>query len=56
MNDEKPETPQCVICGDGIKPQVNGWAHGHNAAPVRDGQCCDVCNHAVVIPSRLGGA
>jgi len=56
MNDENTETPQCVICGDAIKPQANGWAHGHNAAPVRDGQCCDVCNYAVVIPARIGGA
>lgn len=48
--------PTCVICGDAIKPQANGWAHGHNAAPVRDGQCCDVCNHAVVLPARVGDA
>ena len=48
--------PTCVICGDDIKPQSNGWAHGHNAAPVREGQCCDVCNYAVVIPARIGGA
>lgn len=38
---------KCSICGDFIK------GHGHDARPVNEGTCCDVCNYAVVIPSRL---
>ena len=36
----------CVIC-DG---KVGRYAH--NAAPVRDGECCDDCNYYVVLPER----
>ena len=43
----------CVICGEPIEEQANGWKHGHNAQPVAEGQCCDVCNTHEVIPARV---
>ena len=44
----------CSICEGliDINP-FNGWAYGHNAEPVAKGRCCDSCNDAVVIPSRI---
>ena len=42
----------CVLCGMPIKPQANGWAGGHNAQPIKEGQCCDVC-HPLVITKRM---
>lgn len=38
----------CVICGAPIPDGI-----GHNAAPVKDGRCCDACNTTRVIPERL---
>ena len=29
--------------------QANGWAGGHNAQPLADGQCCSNCNGLVII-------
>ena len=46
-------TAECVICAEPIKPQANGWVHGHNAEPVCSGQCCDECWHEYVLPERL---
>jgi hypothetical protein len=48
----------CVICGGEIKPHYdsNGepyWYGGHNAEPVKEGRCCDVCNEYDVIPTRI---
>ena len=43
----------CVICGDPIDVQLNGWTGGHNAQPVADGQCCSDCNTTYVLPERL---
>lgn len=43
---------QCSICDGPIDVQSNGWAHGHNAQPLADGQCCSSCN-TVVIQQRL---
>jgi len=43
----------CVICKQDIKPNAIGWAHGNNAQPVAEGQCCDECNTGVVVPARL---
>lgn len=40
---------ECVLCGDEIEVQANGWAHGHNAQPLADGQCCSSCNGLVVL-------
>jgi hypothetical protein len=37
---------KCVLCGGLI------IGHGHNAAPVKDGQCCDHCNTYIVLPNR----
>jgi hypothetical protein len=37
---------KCVLCGGLI------IGHGHNAAPVKDGQCCDHCNTYIVLPKR----
>jgi hypothetical protein len=44
---------KCCICSEEIAKQGNGWEHGHNADPVADGRCCDVCNTMSVIPARL---
>ena len=46
----KPET--CVICLGKIEIQSNGWAGGHNAMPVAEGQCCDDC-HGQVLAERF---
>ena len=40
---------ECVLCGDEIEVQANGWSHGHNAQPLADGQCCGSCNMLVII-------
>ena len=37
----------CCICGK----RIDG--HPHNAAPLKDGVCCDECNATKVIPERL---
>lgn len=39
---------QCVLCNEEIEPQANGWAGGHNAQPLAEGQCCDACNFRVI--------
>lgn len=39
----------CVICGKEIE------GYGNNAAPVKDGRCCDDCHYSVVVPARLKG-
>ena len=46
----KPDT--CVICFGEIEVQSNGWAGGHNAMPVAEGQCCDDC-HGQVMAERF---
>ena len=49
---------KCSICEEEIEKKYhNGkmyWDSGHNAQPVNDGRCCDVCNATVVIPARMG--
>ena len=37
---------KCCICGNKI------IGHGHNAQPVQDGNCCDICNQVYVLPAR----
>lgn len=37
----------CCIC----KKEYKEW--GNNAAPIKDGQCCDHCNNTKVVPRRL---
>ena len=39
---------RCCICGD-----IIGDTYGHNAEPVADGRCCDLCNYGAVIPTRM---
>jgi hypothetical protein len=43
----KDAPPQCVICTGPIE------GYGHNAAPVKPGRCCSICNDIHVIPARL---
>ena len=48
----------CCICGGIVEAHTkpNGevyWSGGHNALPVKDGRCCDMCNTLVVIPARI---
>ena len=43
----------CVLCNEVIKPDPDGWAGGHNAQPVKDGQCCGDCNNNKVLPARI---
>ena len=40
---------RCCICGE----VITGMYAGHNAKPVADGRCCDLCNTLSVIPTRL---
>ena len=50
---------KCSVCKNNIEEQkhpVTGkvfWSKGHNANPVNDGRCCDVCNDTIVIPRRM---
>ena len=41
------DTEQCSICSE---PYTG---YGHNAEPLSNGRCCDVCNDTVVIPARI---
>jgi len=43
---------KCSICKQKIDPDENGWNKGHNAEPVNDGRCCEVCN-IIVTSARL---
>ena len=38
---------ECVICKDPVE------GYGHNALPVADGRCCNVCNEIEVMPMRF---
>lgn len=49
---------KCCICGAKLQPphptsKIDPIYWGHNARPVKDGRCCDSCNHSVVIPERM---
>ena len=52
---------KCSICKEKISADIsngifysNGkWDDGHNAQPITDGRCCDVCNDTIVVPARL---
>lgn len=39
---------KCSICKGAIDDP-----HGHNAQPLNDGRCCDICNTQFVIPERI---
>jgi hypothetical protein len=48
----------CIICGSKIPPHktkegVVYWEGGHNAMPIAEGRCCDLCHDNVVLPTRL---
>tara|TARA_R100001082_G_scaffold102957_1_gene73348 strand:- start:475 stop:669 length:195 start_codon:yes stop_codon:yes gene_type:complete len=38
---------KCKICNETI------FGHGHNAQPIVNGRCCDVCQDTKVLPARL---
>ena len=38
---------KCKICNETI------FGHGHNAQPITNGRCCEVCNTTKVLPARL---
>jgi hypothetical protein len=44
---------KCSICFNAIGIDTNGWDGGHNAQPINNGRCCEVCNETVVIKARL---
>jgi hypothetical protein len=45
---------KCCLCGGEIEVQpISGWDGGHNAAPLSEGRCCDLCNTHRVIPERI---
>ena len=37
----------CSICGKSFD------GYGHNAQPISEGICCDICNFTIVIPKRF---
>ena len=39
----------CKICSK----QIKSFFNEHNAHPVAQGRCCELCNSAVVIPARI---
>lgn len=49
----------CVICSGDIDHHIDPttgecyWTLGHNAAPVKDGRCCDTCEATAVTTARL---
>ena len=38
---------KCILCEEEI------FGIGNNALPLKDGRCCDKCNHKKVLPERL---
>ena len=38
---------KCSICRNEINTE-----HGHNAEPINNGRCCEMCNQMIVIPKR----
>jgi len=51
-------TKDCRICGSKIQPHTTPegvvyWEGGHNAMPVAEGRCCDLCHGETVLPARL---
>lgn len=51
------EDKKCCICTGTIDKQYHDgvmyWARGHNAEPVKTGQCCSDCHNKFVIPARI---
>ena len=52
----------CEHLQDYVENKLDMWRdeiyteYGHNAEPVNDGRCCDMCNQTVVIPRRIKDA
>ena len=49
---------KCCICDGDIehhktKEGKTYWTQGHNAQPIKEGQCCDSCNNMIVLPQRF---
>tara|TARA_R100001443_G_scaffold30661_2_gene44459 strand:+ start:797 stop:1009 length:213 start_codon:yes stop_codon:yes gene_type:complete len=44
---KKDTNTKCVIC------QETYTGFGHNARPIAKGQCCDDCQHKLVLPLRV---
>jgi len=50
---------QCIICKGKIEPLLHPqtgkvvWDQGHNAYPIAEGRCCDVCNFGPVLKRRM---
>lgn len=44
---KRTQVQKCCICGKTFQ----GW--GNDAAPIKNGVCCDKCNDERVIPARL---
>ena len=38
----------CSICKNDVRDK-----YGHNAQPINNGRCCDMCNTTFVIPFRI---
>jgi len=39
---------KCILCGEEIEIEPNGWDEGNNAQPLADGRCCNDCNCKVI--------
>ena len=49
---------KCDLCNEQIEEQKTEdgkvyWDMGHNAWPVAEGRCCDICHANKVIPARI---
>ena len=49
---------KCCICDGDIEHHKTEegetyWTQGHNAQPIKEGQCCDSCNTLIVLPKRF---
>ncbi len=47
MSDPAKEWHKCSICGNFYQ------GFGHNAEPINNGRCCEVCNDVKVVPTRI---
>jgi len=49
---------KCCLCDGDIDHHKTEegevyWTLGHNALPIKEGQCCDFCNSTIVLPKRI---
>ena len=58
MTAKRKGSIDCCICGDKVDLHCDletgkvFWDQGHNAWPIKEGQCCDTCQWTVVFPTR----